>query len=144
MAGFLSKAELEALVAGSVQTADIANGAVTSAKVADAAVTAAKIADGAISDAKVAAGAGIAHTKLGTGTIKATLIAGGAAGNHTVTGIKTADHLVAVLQVDATDASETYADLTSEFSITADDTINNAGGTNTTGSGLLVVYEDRS
>jgi hypothetical protein len=149
MAGFLSKAELEALVTGSVQTADIANGAVTLAKLPDGVLTAdaagrAKVADGFVNNAKVAADAAIAHTKLGTGTIKATLIAGGAAGNHTVTGIQTTDNLVAVLQVDATDASETYADLTSEFTISAADTINNAGGTNTTGCGLLVVYEDRS
>ena len=34
MAGFLSKAELEALVTGSVQTGDIADGAVTNGKVA--------------------------------------------------------------------------------------------------------------
>jgi hypothetical protein len=124
MAGFLSKAELEALVTGSVQTADIA--------------------DGAITNAKVAADAAIAPTKLATGAVKATLIAGGAAGDHTVSGISTGDHLVAVLQVDATDASETYADLTSEFTISAADTINNTGGTDTTGCGLLVVWEDRT
>jgi len=179
MAGFLSKAELEALVTGSVQTADLAAGAVTTAKVADANITEAKIANGAVTENKVGAGAvtlaklpdgvltadvagrakvadgfvnnakvdaaaAIAHTKLGTGTVKATLIAGGAAGDHTVTGITTDDSLVAVLQIDATDASETYANLTAEFSITAANTINNTGGTNTTGSGLLVVYEDRS
>jgi len=134
MAGFLSKAELEALVTGSVQTADIA----------DSAVTTAKIANGAIGNAKVAADAAIAPTKLATGVVKATLIAGGAAGNHTVSGISTGDHLVAVLQVDATDASETYDDLTSEFTISAANTINNTGGTNTTGSGLLVIWEDRT
>ena len=61
-----------------------------------------------------------------------------------MTGIETGDSLVAVLQIDATDASETYADLTAEFSISAANTINNAGGTDTTGSGLLVVYEDRT
>jgi len=149
MAGFLSKAELEALVTGSVQTADIADGAVTLAKLPDGVLTAdaagrAKVADGFLQDAKVAADAAIAHSKLGVGTVKATLIAGGAAGDHTVTGITTDDNLVAVLQIDATDASETYADLTAEFSISAADTINNAGGTDTTGSGLLVVYEDRS
>lgn len=104
----------------------------------------AEIADGAITDAKVAAAAAIAHTKLGTGVLKATLIAGGAAGDHTVTGIRPADTLVAVLFVDATDASETYSDLTAEFTISADDTINNAGGTDTTGGGLVVIYEDRT
>jgi hypothetical protein len=124
MAGFLSKSELEALVTGSVQTADLANGAVT--------------------NAKVAADAAIAPTKLATGVVKSTIIDGGAAGDHTVTGIKVGDNLVAVLQVDATDATETYADLTSEFSITGDDTINNTGGTDTTGCGLVVIWEDRT
>jgi hypothetical protein len=124
MAGFLSKSELEALVTGSVQTADIA--------------------DGAITNAKVAAAAAIAHSKLGTGVIKSTIIAGGAAGDHTVTGIETGDSLVAVLFIDATDASETYSDLTGEFSISAADTINNAGGTDTTGGGVVVIYEDRT
>jgi len=104
----------------------------------------AEIADGAINNAKVASDAAIAHTKLGVGAVKATLIDGGAAGDHTVTGIKTDDTLVAVLFIDATDASETYSDLTSEFSITGDNTINNAGGTDTSGGGLVVIYEDRS
>jgi len=103
-----------------------------------------EIPDGAITNAKVAAGAAIAPTKLAAGAVKATLIAGGAAGNHTVTGIRVGDNLVAVLQIDATDASETYADLTAEFTITGDDTINNAGGTDTSGCGLVVVYEDRT
>jgi hypothetical protein len=34
------------------------------------------------------------------------------------------------------------SDLTGEFSITVADTINNGGGTDTTGSILVVVYED--
>jgi len=76
------------------------------------------------------------------GAVKATIIAGGAAGDHTVTGIEVGDALRAVLFIDATDASEAYTDLTAEFSITADDTINNAGGTATTGGGLVVVWED--
>jgi len=149
MAGFLSKTELEALVTGSVQTGDIADGAVTLPKLPDGVLAAsaagrAKVADGFLQNAKVAADAAIAHSKLGVGTVRATLIAGGAAGDHTVSGIRVGDNLVAVLQIDATDASETYDDLTAEFSITGDDTINNAGGTNTTGSGLVVIYEDRT
>lgn len=124
MAGFLSKNELEALVTGSVQTTDIANGAVN--------------------NAKVAADAAIAPSKLGSGAIKSTIIAGGIAGDHTVTGIAVGDNLVAVLFVDATDASETYSDLTAEFSIAGGDTINNAAGTDTSGGGLVVIYEDRT
>jgi len=110
----------------------------------DGEVTTAKIADGAITNTKIANNAAITHTKLGTEVLKATLIAGGAAGNHTVTGIRPGDTLVAVLFVDATDASETYSALTGEFSISADDTINNVGGTDTSGGGLVVIYEDRT
>lgn len=69
-----------------------------------------------------------------------TIVAGAAAGDVTVTGIKTRDKLISVLHVDFTDASETGQDLTSEFSITADDTINNGGGTATTGGFLIVAY----
>ncbi|KKK47210.1 hypothetical protein LCGC14_3157480, partial [marine sediment metagenome] len=72
--------------------------------------------------------------------VETTILAGGAAGNHTVTGIKTRDTLVSVLEVDFTDASETGADLTSEFTISAADTINNAAGTDTTGGFLIVTY----
>jgi hypothetical protein len=107
-------------------------------------VLTAEIADGAVTDAKVNAAAGIAATKLAAGAVKATIIAGGAAGNHTVTGIRVGDTLVCVLFVDFTDASETGSDITSEFTITGDDTINNAGGTDTTGGFLVVVYEDRT
>lgn len=62
--------------------------------------------------------------------------AGGGAGNITVTGIKVGDKLNLVYNV--TD----HAVLTSEFTITAADTINNAGGTATTGDSLLVAYWD--
>lgn len=103
-----------------------------------------EIADGAVTDAKVASDAAIAHTKLGTGMVKATIIAGGAAGDHTVSGIRATDALVAVLFVDFTDASETGSDITGEFTISGDDTINNGGGTDTTGGFLIVIYEDRS
>jgi len=73
-------------------------------------------------------------------SVKTTIIAGGAAGNHTITGIKTRDQLVSVLFVDFTDASETGSDLTSEFSISAANTINNTGGTDSTGGFLVVTY----
>lgn len=61
---------------------------------------------------------------------------GGAAGDITVTGIRVGDKLSLVLNL--TDS----ADLTSEFNITASDTINNGGGTATTGDALLVCYFD--
>lgn len=72
--------------------------------------------------------------------VKTTIIAGGAAGNFTVTGIKTRDTLVSVLFQDYTDASETGSDLTSEFTISATNTINNAAGTASTGGFLVVTY----
>jgi len=77
---------------------------------------------------------------------RSTIIAGGSAGDHTVTGIKKGDKLVSVLHVDFTDASETGADITSEFGgngkiVEVDDTLNNTGGTDTTGGFLLVAWE---
>lgn len=73
-------------------------------------------------------------------TIK--IIGGGAAGNHTVTGIVLADdELVSVIH-------ETIAgflvDLTSEFTIDSDDTIDNTAGTATTSDSLIVTYRKRS
>jgi hypothetical protein len=74
--------------------------------------------------------------------LKQTVIAGGTAGDHTVTGIATGDHLISVVHLDMTGNAET--DLTSEFSITAADTINNAAGTDTSSDTLLVLYFDQS
>lgn len=75
--------------------------------------------------------------------IKQAVIAGGSAGDLTVTGITTSDRLVAVTRLnrDATAANVNIDSLTSEFSITASDTINNAGGTATTGDALQVIWE---
>lgn len=82
-------------------------------------------------------------------SINKAIIDGGAAGNHTVTGIKTTDTLVAVLQIDVAsdtgtsasgDKVQAIADLTSEFTISAANTINNTGGSATTGDKLLVLY----
>jgi len=101
-----------------------------------------EIADGAITNAKVAADAAIAATKLGTGVIRATIIPGGGSGNRTVTGIAPGDHLVAVLYVDFTDASEAAVNYTAQFSITATDTI--AAGLNASDGYLIVVWEDRT
>lgn len=75
--------------------------------------------------------------------IKTAVIAGGAAGDLTVTGIATTDRLVSVvlLNRDATAANITATSLSSEFTITAANTINNTSGTNTTGDALIVTYE---
>ena len=99
---------------------------------------------GKVTEAKIGSAA-VTKAKLGTGFIKGALIAGGAAGNHTVTGIATADALIQVLYfvgagTDVTDVS----DLTSEFTISAANTINNTGGTATTGGKLQVFYQDRA
>jgi hypothetical protein len=63
-------------------------------------------------------------------------IAGGSAGDHTVTGITTADKLISVINL------ADGVDLTSEFSITAADTINNAAGTDTTSDQVQVTYQE--
>ena len=65
-------------------------------------------------------------------------IVGGAAGDLTVTGITTADRLVSVINL--TDG----VDLTSEFTISADDTINNTGGTSSAADQVQVTYEKAS
>ncbi len=82
----------------------------------------------------------IIEGSTGARSFRQTVVAGGAAGNATVTGIKTRDTLLAVLKVDFTDVSETATDLTGEFTITATNTINNTGGTASTGGFLIVSY----
>lgn len=68
-----------------------------------------------------------------------TFIVGGAAGDHTVTGIKTTDKLLAVQAVTfAAGVPSAVTGLLSEFTISADDTINNTGGTNTADTLLAV------
>lgn len=101
---------------------------------------------------RVTPGAFLSRTELENllaGAVRTTVIDGGAAGDHTVTGIAVGDALRAVLDVDFTLAegspnTRTWAaaDLSGEFSITGADTINNVGGTDTTGHILIVVYED--
>jgi len=66
-------------------------------------------------------------------------IDGGAAGNHTVSRIKFNDHLVSVIEV--TTGTAALVDRTAEFSITADGVIDNTGGTDTSGDGLLIFWE---
>lgn len=73
------------------------------------------------------------------------VVAGATAGDVTVTGIEEGDGLVAVIHfvgagTDITDLD----DLTDEFEITADDTINNEGETSTDGDKLLVIWAKQS
>lgn len=75
---------------------------------------------------------------------------GGAAGDHTVTGITTDDKLVAVCGTKLTadelstclPASGGQLNLSSEFSITGDDTINNTGGTGSADALMFAFYMD--
>lgn len=67
--------------------------------------------------------------------LRTAVVAGAAAGNITVAGIKPGDVLKAVQRVDAA-----AANLVDEFTITADNTINNTGGTVTTGQVLLIIW----
>jgi len=96
MAGFLSKTELESLLAGAVRTA---------------------------------------------------VINGGAAGAHAVTGIEVGDELISVLHFardggPPVDNIADLEDLTSEFTISDADEIDNTGGTATTDGYLVVTYSD--
>lgn len=79
--------------------------------------------------------------------IRKTRILGGAAGNHTVTGIAVGDLILyvwhhPVLNEAAPNTFSAPEDLTSEFSVSAADTINNTGGTDTTGGWLEIDWFD--
>jgi hypothetical protein len=68
-------------------------------------------------------------------------LAGAAAGNVTLTGIKVnEDFLKSVTSVVL--ATGVGTDLTSEFNIIANDTIDNTGGTSSAGAQLIVVWYD--
>lgn len=86
------------------------------------------------------------------GTTKTAVISGGTAGALTVTGLAASDELVSVIRFDVASDSGTSAtgnkvqdviDLTSEFSVSAANTIDNTGGTNTTGDKLMVIYRQK-
>ena len=84
--------------------------------------------------------------------VKMFAVAGGAAGTHTVTGITTDDYLLGVAKINfkttgstvssLTTYVQTVSDLLSEFSISADDTVTNASGTDSTNALLLILYAD--
>lgn len=74
------------------------------------------------------------------------VVDGGAAGDITVSGIEAQDELVGVFHLSVTSnftdtISLGSADLTSEFSVSADDTINNTGGTSSASGLLLVIWK---
>ena len=77
------------------------------------------------------------HSALAIRTYIAT---GGAAGAITVTGIAVNDKLIAVIEFAGGGTDVTALnDRTAEFTISAADTIDNTGGTATTGDQLLVI-----
>lgn len=119
----------------------LVDGAVDADAIATGAVVEAKLGTGAVTEAKIGAAA-VTKAKLGTGFIKMALVAGAVAGNVTVTGIATADSLIGVLHLPDGGAIDAMADLTSEFTITAANTINNAAGTSSASGALLIFYQD--
>lgn len=78
--------------------------------------------------------------------IRSAVVDGGAAGDITVTGIEAQDEILSVYHISVTtNFTDTISlgseDLTSEFSVSADDTINNTGGTSSASGLLLVVWK---
>jgi hypothetical protein len=65
--------------------------------------------------------------------IRCLSITGGVAGDHTVNGVGTRDILTSV-------CAGTEGDITTEFSITAANTINNTGGSDTSGETVVVMW----
>lgn len=121
----MSRTELENLLAGAVRTAIIAGGAA-----GDHTVTGIEVGD--------ALRAVIALNPAHTHTIPADT-----SGTTEVAEINAAGNLAVGAGGNIpSDGAIAPTDLLGEFSITAADTINNAGGTDTTGQVLVVVYED--
>lgn len=82
-------------------------------------------------------------TALAADSVTVGSVDGGAAGNLTITGIAVGDTLLSVVTV--LNASPfTTANLTSEFTITAANTINNSGGTSTAAKRVAVTYRTSS
>lgn len=80
-------------------------------------------------------------------SIRLAQVIGAAAGNITVAGIKTTDKIlsVSVADIALTEGAPntrawSVADRTSEFTITAADTINNTGGTSTANKLVTILY----
>jgi D-arabinose 5-phosphate isomerase GutQ len=72
---------------------------------------------------------------------EAFVLSGGSAGDHTVTGIRTDDTiLMAVYFAGAGSDVTDVAEIASEFTITAADTVNNDGGTDTTSGKVLFTW----
>ena len=108
------------------------------------------VAGGAIEEgARVAVGAGgkaVQYDPASDTVIHTAVVAGAAVGDVAVAGILHTDELVAVVQLDITNAKglADAAMLTDEFTISEDGKINNAGGTASAGDKLLVTWARRT
>ena len=76
--------------------------------------------------------------------LQASGIAGGAAGNHTVTNLVGFPEGEVFLVIAFDFVGATITDLTSEFTHSTGSTINNTGGTDTTGKILLVIFSNHN
>jgi len=63
---------------------------------------------------------------------------GGAAGNITVPGVLASDKLLFVAALSISTTPTSVADLTNQFRVTANNTVNNTGGSSTAGSFVAV------
>ena len=93
-----------------------------------------------------AAGKAVQYNSVSDAAIHAAVVAGAAVGDLAVADILTTDELIAVVQYDITGAKGVadVASLASEFTITEDGKINNAGGTSTATDKLLVAWARRT
>ena len=141
MAGFLSRNDLVTLLAGAVRTTVIAGGAAGNHTVAGI-----DIGDALRAVLHISMGAHAAH---GHDITTVAAIGGGSALTEpaiagpleTAGAGQTNPDAVDVLAAPQ-DHTWAVADITTEFTITTPNTINNTGGTDTTGDILIVVYED--
>jgi hypothetical protein len=92
----------------------------------------------ALTDAEIAADVA-AGVLTAIAAVETLTVAGAAAGNVTVTGVAVGDVIVKVFKVVEANPP-TSVDLTAEFTVTATNTINNVGGTSSSGESLVVVW----
>ncbi len=82
---------------------------------------------------------------LPVGGVRLSLLTGAVAGSHAMSDVTASDELVGVLYFPGAGvAVVNVLDLSAEFAISGAGTIDNTGGTNTTGGKLAVLWLDRS
>ena len=147
MAGFLSKAELESLFAGAVRTKVISGGpagdhTISGIAVGDALRSVLKL-DIAQADHPLQTHFGVTVSPHAAAALEGADLAATQADHATAA--RHPDHtLTQPNDHPALAHARTWsvADLTGEFTVTGANTITNAGGTDTTGAILVVVFED--